>query len=73
MSTGTQCLFCKTSFHCRLRNVKAHEIGKKHKERAAGACRQAQKGKIVKRAAALAAADAIPEAPSSSSESDRPE
>eukprot|EP00983_Pelagomonas_calceolata_P036605 1134217-Pelagomonas_calceolata.AAC.2 len=36
-----QCLFCKTSLRCKLQNVKAHESGEKHKERAA-AWQQAQ-------------------------------
>eukprot|EP00983_Pelagomonas_calceolata_P045402 1139724-Pelagomonas_calceolata.AAC.3 len=39
-----QCLFCKPGFQCRLQNMKAHESGKKHKERAA-AWQQAQKNK----------------------------
>eukprot|EP00983_Pelagomonas_calceolata_P032682 1024686-Pelagomonas_calceolata.AAC.1 len=72
MSTGAQCLFSKTSFHCRLENVKAHESGKKHKELAA-AWQQVQKDKIAKQAAAQATADANPEALSSSCESDGPE
>eukprot|EP00983_Pelagomonas_calceolata_P034497 1081402-Pelagomonas_calceolata.AAC.1 len=71
MSTGAQCLFCKTSFHCRLENVKTREW-----QEAQGACSSmaaGTEGKIAKRAAAQATADANPEALSSSSESHGPE